>query len=250
MSEVRMTGIRLAFPAANGELFQVIDSVDLQVEPGQFVSLLGPSGCGKSTLFNILSGLVRPDQGEIIVGGRVVTAKVGAVAYMPQKDLLLPWRSVIDNAIIGLELAGVSKETARLRAHELIPLFGLEGFENAFPSVLSGGMKQRVALMRTVLLEKGVLALDEPFGALDALTRRQMQEWLAGLQQSLKKTVLFITHDVEEALRLSDVVYLFSHRPARVIARVDTGGLNRRTSDPGFIRMKEQLIDRLEADCR
>lgn len=250
MSEVRMSGIRLAFPAADGELFQVIDAVDLQVEPGQFVSLLGPSGCGKSTLFNILSGLVRPDQGEINVGGRVVTAKVGAVAYMPQKDLLLPWRSVIDNAIIGLELAGVSKETARLRARELIPLFGLEGFENAFPSVLSGGMKQRVALMRTVLLEKGVLALDEPFGALDALTRRQMQEWLAGLHQSLKKTVLFITHDVEEALRLSDVVYLFSHRPARVIARVDTGGLNRRTSDPGFIRMKEQLIDRLEADCR
>lgn len=250
MSEVTMTGIRLAFRTADGESFQVIDSVDLQAEPGQFVSLLGPSGCGKSTLFNILSGLLRPDSGEVIVGGRVVTSKVGAVAYMPQKDLLLPWRSIIDNAIIGLELAGTPKEVARSRAYELIPLFGLDGFENALPSVLSGGMKQRVALMRTVLLEKGVMALDEPFGALDALTRRQMQEWLAGLQQRLKRTILFITHDVEEALRLSDVIYLFSHRPARVIARFDTNGLKRSPSDPDFMRMKEDLIERLEADGR
>ncbi|MBI2914671.1 MAG: ABC transporter ATP-binding protein [Firmicutes bacterium] len=248
MHRVEMAGIRLALPGTGGPV-AVLDDVSLCADEGQFVSVLGPSGCGKSTLFNVLAGLLTPDSGDVYVGGQKVTGRIGPVAYMPQKDLLLPWRNVIDNAIVGLEVAGVSKEKARERAREIVPLFGLEGFEGSLPSALSGGMRQRVALMRTILLDRKVLALDEPFGALDALTRRQMQAWLARVQRQLKQTVLFITHDIDEALALSDAVVVLSQRPARVLARLEVGAaVARRPGDSGLAGLKQRVLEILEAD--
>lgn len=248
MHQVEMTDIRLALPGAKGPV-AILDGVSLSADEGRFVSVLGPSGCGKSTLFSILAGLLAPGSGEVFVGGEQVTGQIGRVAYMPQKDLLLPWRDVIDNAAIGLQLRGVSRNEARTRAGELMPLFGLEGFEHAFPSALSGGMRQRAALMRTILLDREVLALDEPFGALDALTRRHMQNWLGEIQRQLKRTVLFITHDIDEALALSDAVVVLSQRPARVLARVEVPGpIPRRAGEPGLVEIKEHILDILEAD--
>ncbi len=194
----------------------VLRDIDLIAREGEFVSLIGPSGCGKSTLLNVVAGLLPTTAGEILIDGRRVTGHAGAAAYMPQKDLLMPWRTVLDNVILGLEVQGVPRGEARRRALGLFEMFGLAGFENAYPWVLSGGMRQRAAFLRTVLAGKELMLLDEPFGALDALTRSNMQEWLLHLWDSLGKTILFITHDVDEAVLLSDRVYVLTARPGRV----------------------------------
>jgi ABC-type nitrate/sulfonate/bicarbonate transport system ATPase subunit len=203
---------------AEGRTVTALQDVSLSVLPGEFVTIIGPSGSGKSTLFNLIVGLLEPDSGEICLDGHVCRAqeRVGAVGYMPQKDLLLPWRSVINNAILPLEIKGISRRDAHARARDLLPLFGLEGFENAYPATLSGGMRQRAALLRTLLSERDTLLLDEPFGALDALTRRELQDWLLDLWARFEQTVIFITHDVEEALYLADRVIVLSARPGRV----------------------------------
>jgi ABC-type nitrate/sulfonate/bicarbonate transport system ATPase subunit len=180
------------------------------------VSIIGPSGCGKSTLFNIICGLLESDEGQVLLDGEAVQRRAGAFGYMPQKDLLLPWRSVLDNVILGPELRGDDRNASRSEATELLPLFGLEGFGDAYPALLSGGMKQRAALLRTFLTRREVLLLDEPFGALDALTRMDLQEWLLRVWAQFGKTILFISHDVDEALFLSDRVYVMTPRPGRV----------------------------------
>ncbi|WP_064255765.1 ABC transporter ATP-binding protein [Rhodococcus sp. D-6] len=192
----------------------VIDGIDCAVEPGEFVSLIGPSGCGKSTLFSIVAGLEQPDTGEVLVGDS--PAAPGQVALMPQKDLLFPWRTVLDNCTLGLEVHGVQRSDARARARELLPTFGLAGFEDAAPHQLSGGMRQRASLARTVLQGRDVLLLDEPFGALDSLTRTEMQLWLQQVWQQHRWTVLMVTHDVREAVLLSDRVVVLGPRPTRV----------------------------------
>lgn len=208
---------------ANGTALRVLEDVSLTVMPGEFVTIIGPSGSGKSTLFNLIVGLLEPDSGEICLDGTVCGERLGRFGYMPQRDLLLPWRSVIDNAIIPLELRGVPRARAYARARELLPLFGLEGFERAYPATLSGGMRQRAALLRTILTERDTLLLDEPFGALDALTRRDLQDWLLGLWQQFGQTVIFITHDVEEALYLGDRVIVLSPRPGHVVHTLTVG---------------------------
>jgi ABC-type nitrate/sulfonate/bicarbonate transport system ATPase subunit/protein associated with RNAse G/E len=190
--------------------------VSFDVRPGEFVTLIGPSGSGKSTLFNIIVGLLDPDEGEVWLDGELAPNRLGRVAYMPQRDLLLPWRTVIDNAIIPLELAGIPREQARERARELLPPFGLKDFGDAYPPALSGGMRQRAALLRTALAGRDVLLLDEPFGALDALTRRELQDWLLEMWRQFGQTVLFVTHDVEEALYLADRVVVLTARPGKV----------------------------------
>jgi putative hydroxymethylpyrimidine transport system ATP-binding protein len=187
---------------------RVLAGVSFDVAPGEFVSVLGPSGSGKSTLFQVLAGLLTPDAGEV---------EAGSSAYMPQKDLLFPWRTVLDNTTLGLEVAGIPRKEARARASALFEPFGLAGFEHARPDELSGGMRQRAALLRTVVQDKDVLLLDEPFGALDALTRTAMQKWLDGMRARFGWTVLLITHDVREAVHLSDRVLVLSPRPARVV---------------------------------
>jgi ABC-type nitrate/sulfonate/bicarbonate transport system ATPase subunit len=200
-----------------GHEVPALDDVSFAAYPGEFVTIIGPSGSGKSTLFNLITGLTEPDSGDILIECGVAERRMGRVGYMPQRDLLLPWRSVLDNVILGPELDRRSKRDAREKARELFPLFGLGGFEKAYPDTLSGGMRQRAALLRTFLTERDVLLLDEPFGALDALTRRELQRWLLGVWQRFRKTILFITHDVEEAVFLADRVLVFSARPGRIV---------------------------------
>ena len=194
---------------------RILDGVELAVEGGSFVALIGPSGAGKSTLLSLLAGLETPDEGEIEKDGAPLSGP-GAVAYMPQADGLLPWRNVAANVSLGLEATGVHKTKARARATEALARFGLEDFAHAPPWALSGGMRSRVALLRTALLGRDVLLLDEPFGALDALTRRHLQEWLLGVRGDLAATIVLVAPDVDEALRLADRVVVLSQRPARV----------------------------------
>ncbi|MBL8046345.1 MAG: ABC transporter ATP-binding protein [Anaerolineales bacterium] len=201
-----------------GLTLRVLEDISFGVPAGEFVTLLGPSGSGKSTLFNLLVGLLEPDAGEIVLEGNAAGPRLGRVGYMPQRDLLLPWRTVLDNVILPLELRGMPQAEAREQAHALLPRFGLSEFATAYPAALSGGLRQRAALLRTLLSERDVLLLDEPFGALDALTRRELQDWLLELWAEFKPTVLFITHDVEEALYLADRVIVLSARPGRVAA--------------------------------
>ena len=234
-----------------GEL-PVVHDAWLTVELGEFVTIVGPSGCGKSTLLNIAAGLLEPDAGEIWLDGAPASRRLGRVAYMPQRDALLPWRTVLDNAILGLEVAGVARATARERALALLPRFGLEGFAQHYPAALSGGMRQRAAFLRTVLTAQPLLLLDEPFGALDALTRRSMQEWLLDLWSELGRTILLVTHDVEEALLLSDRVAVMTARPG-CIKLVERVRLPRprnaeMVADPGFVAQKAQLLAALRPE--
>ncbi len=237
---------------AETRVVKALEDVSLTIMPGEFITLIGPSGSGKSTLFNLLVGLLDPDTGEICIDGEVCgdsSQRVGRVGYMPQRDLLMPWRSVLDNAIVPLALRGVPRGQARERAREMLPLFGLEEFAGAYPSELSGGMRQRAALLRTMLTERDILLLDEPFGALDALTRREMEDWLLGIWREFRQTVLFITHDVEEALYLADRVVVLSARPGRVkrILKVDFPRPRRHSilADPAFARQVAELLEAL-----
>ena len=198
----------------------VLDGVSLDVAPGEFVAIVGPSGCGKSTLFTVLGGLEPPDNGRVLVDGRDATGETEPFAYMPQQDLLFPWRTVLDNTALGLEVAGVSRAQARQRAGELFAPFGLAGFERARPRELSGGMRQRAALLRTVVQERPVLLLDEPFGALDSLTRADMQAWLEGVRATFDRSIVMITHDLREAVYLADRVVVLGPRPTRVVGEV------------------------------
>lgn len=196
--------------------------MSLHVEAGDFVSIVGPSGCGKSTLFNLIAGVEPPTRGSIEVRGETdPDARRLSCGYMFQKDLLFPWRSVLANAALGLEVSGAcGRREARDRARELLSRFGLEGFESTRPSELSGGMRQRVALLRTLLLQRPLLLLDEPFAALDALTRRELQDWLRDTWTTGSQAALLVTHDVREAIYLSDRVYVMSPRPGTMVAEI------------------------------
>ncbi len=195
-----------------------VHNANLNVGQGEFVALLGPSGCRKSTLLNAIVGLVESDSGEIRLNGEIAHQRLGRVAYMPQHDALLPWRTVLENATLSAEVSGADRGAARKRARDLLPRFGLEGFGDHYPAALSGGMRQRAAFLRTVLSDREVMLLDEPFGALDALTRRTMQEWLLDLWNDLGHTILMVTHDVEEALLLADTVAVMTARPGTIKA--------------------------------
>jgi ABC-type nitrate/sulfonate/bicarbonate transport system ATPase subunit len=264
----------------------VIREVDLELPEGGFISLLGPSGVGKTTLFNILSGVDRPDEGRVFLEDDDITGVSGRVSYMLQKDLLLEFRTVLDNVILPLVIRGETKRKARARAAPFFPVFGLEGCETKYPRELSGGMRQRAALLRTCL-NAGLLAgteppppdnaarrdgagerpdgagsgqagekkrgqvilLDEPFSALDALTRRTMQEWYQGISRDLGLSTLFITHDAEEAVNLSDRVYIMTGRPGRIARIIDIEPPRPRphsfAASAGFARFKGLILDTL-----
>lgn len=200
---------------------QALNDISFSVEEGQFVSIIGPSGCGKSTLFNILAGVEDQTNGEVRLNEKLSINRKGQFGYMPQSPLLLPWRSVIQNLILGLDIQRIPHHESIRKAEKLLKEFGLFEFTNNYPDILSGGMKQRVALLRTILFHKKFLLLDEPFGALDALTRFSCQIWLQEVLAKLKPTVLFITHDVREAILLSDTIYVLSSRPGKVIKKFD-----------------------------
>lgn len=233
---------------ADGLAVQALADLSLEVATGEFLTVVGPSGSGKSTILNLIAGLLEPDAGEIRLDGTPCAERAGRFGYMPQRDLLLPWRSIEENVIVSQELGGGDLKRARTRAAELMPLFGLEGFETAYPASLSGGMRQRAALLRTVLTGQQVLLLDEPFGALDALTRSELQHWLMEIWGRFRQTVVFITHDVEEALYLGDRVVVLSRRPGRVLRSMPVRLARPRNravlTQPEF---REQLADLMEA---
>ncbi len=199
---------------------KVMQDIGFSMVTGSSVGILGPSGCGKTTLFQIIAGLLMPDNGSVKVDGQDFTGRTGRISFMQQKDLLLPWKSVLDNVTVPLILGGMSKEKARARSREYFKDFGLEGFETMYPSQLSGGMRQRAALLRTYLFKSDIVLLDEPFGALDAITRRQMQQWLLSIVKKYNLTVLLVTHDVEEAILLTQRVILLTPRPATILQEV------------------------------
>lgn len=199
----------------------VVDKVSLELREKEFVSLLGPSGSGKSTIFNIIAGLISPDDGKIFIEDKDFTGKTGRVSYMYQKDLLLPWKKIIDNVSLPLVVKGMGRKKAREMVHGYFKIFGLEGFEYKYPFQLSGGMRQRAALMRTYMFSEDIILLDEPFGGLDAITKRKMQDWLLEVFDNLEASILFITHDIDEALLLSDRIYILSDRPANVKSEIE-----------------------------
>jgi ABC-type nitrate/sulfonate/bicarbonate transport system ATPase subunit len=220
-ARLEVAGLRKVYRGGDGEEVVALDGVDLVAEPGEIVALIGPSGCGKSTLFHILAGLEQPTAGQVRIDGVERADRLGACAFMPQRDGLLPWRRVLDNTTLGLELAGVPRAEARRRAEPLLERFGLGEFARAWPWQLSGGMRQRAAFLRTVLTGRPAMLLDEPFGALDGITRVELQEWLLGVWQEVGSTVVLITHDVSEAVFLADRVYVMTPRPGRIREVVD-----------------------------
>ncbi len=232
---------------AYGDL-QTLDSLELKVEANGVIGLVGPSGCGKSTLLELICGLQEQRAGTISVGGATeARERLARCAFMPQRDLLLPWYSAIDNAALALRNQGMGRRQARGAAGALFERFGLAGFEAARPAELSGGMRQRVAFLRTLVAGKPVLALDEPFASLDAITRGEMQEWLASALRADPRTVVLVTHDVEEALYLCDRVAVLSARPARIVAELsppapraeDRDGA---VTDPAFVAAREEAL--------
>ena len=243
MSDIRLdlTSICKSFDG-----LAVLDRISLQVRRGEFVSILGPSGAGKSTLFRLLTGGVPWDSGEIRFDGSAL-AGTSPFAFMPQRDALMPWRRIIDNATLGLEVQGDSRHAAREKVAPLIAEFGLAGFEQHYPSQLSGGMRQRAALLRTVVQDRPMLLLDEPFGALDALTRTAMQRWLMTMWAQHRWTALLITHDVREAVFLSDRIYALSARPARVLREfvVPTPRSCRHLVSAEASRVEAEILDTL-----
>jgi ABC-type nitrate/sulfonate/bicarbonate transport system ATPase subunit len=239
--EVDLAGVSRTFPAARrrGAPVAALRDVKLRAAPGEIVAVVGPSGCGKTTLLEIVCGLQRPDAGVV---------RSDPAVLMPQRDQLLPWLSAIDNAALAPRLAGASRDAARARAHPLFAAFGLEGFERARPHELSGGMRQRVAFLRTLLSGKPVLCLDEPFAALDALTRREMRTWLAGALTREPRTVLFVTHDVEEAVVIGDRVLVLSPRPGHVLAELEVAAPRPRdAADPALVALRERALRELGA---
>lgn len=198
---------------------KVLDQMEFFVEEGEFVSLLGPSGSGKSTILKILTGVLTPDEGHIMVDGRPICGVTELFAYMPQNDLLFPWKTILENVCLYGYVHG-SLEEVRWEAKENFPLFGLAGYEDRYPSELSGGMRQRAAFLRTALCRADILLLDEPFGALDVITRGEMQDWLVQMRKRLNKTVILVTHDMDEAIYLSDRILILNESPARITGEI------------------------------
>jgi NitT/TauT family transport system ATP-binding protein len=236
----------------DGETMIAISDATLEARPGEFVSLLGPSGCGKSTLLRIINGLERPTLGTASVAGKPVTGPRPEIGFVFQADSLLPWRTIEDNVIVGLELRGVRRREARTRAREYLELTGLEHFARRFPYQLSGGMRQRANLARALIIDPELLLMDEPFGALDAQTRELMQTELLRIWEQHKKTVLFVTHSIEEAVYLSDRILLMSARPGRIVHEYRV--VLERPRDPEvrhtveFLELTKQIWERLRGE--
>lgn len=223
-----------------------LDNISLHVGNNEFVVILGPSGCGKSTLLNIISGLISPDHGQVQIDDENWTGRTGRISYMQQKDLLLPSRDILDNVSIPLILKGINKRKARETAGKYLKDFGLEEFPHHYPRQLSGGMRQRAALLRTYLFSSDILLLDEPFASLDAITRRNMHLWLKDLRRHYQPSILFVTHDIEEALLLADRIYVLSARPAAVKLEIDMTIVNTDTDLQEDI--KNQILTILEKE--
>jgi ABC-type nitrate/sulfonate/bicarbonate transport system ATPase subunit len=251
--KIEISGVSKIFRKGGKEV-TAMQETNLSIEAGRFVSIIGPSGCGKSTLFNIIAGLVPPSTGKVTADGEDIIGKTGHVGYMLQKDMLLPWRTILDNIILGMEIRGVPRKQAVERALPLMDKYGLKGFDKHYPKELSGGMRQRAALLRTLLYDRDIILLDEPFGALDAQTRITMQNWLLQLWGDFGKTVLFVTHDIDEAIYLSDDIYVFTARPGRIKAKVTVNMERPRKQDDltseAFTELKHHLFELLSEEIQ
>jgi NitT/TauT family transport system ATP-binding protein len=243
-----MPAIELADVTKSFGGLTALAGISLSLSQRARTGIVGPSGCGKTTLLQVIAGLLEADSGLVRVGDATTARqRLAQCALMPQRDLLLPWRTALDNAMIALENRGVSRADARRRTQPLFEQLGLAGFERARPGQLSGGMRQRVSFLRTLMAEKDVLLLDEPFGALDSITRGQLQEWLSQAMEAVPRTVLLVTHDVDEALLLCQQVVVFAARPGRVIRVLPGGGSFRGSrreivTSPEFASLKEQAL--------
>lgn len=230
---------------------EIIHRISLELKEGEIVSLLGVSGGGKTTLFNIISGLSLPDEGAVWLDGENITGKPGNVSYMLQKDLLLPYRTIVDNVALPLIIRGVKKNEARKKAASYFGEFGLSGTEDKYPAQLSGGMKQRAALLRTYLFSEKVALLDEPFSALDMLTKSAVHEWYLDIMERIKLSTLFITHDIDEAILLSDRIYLLTGRPGQLTKEMIIEEPKPRRKDfnlsEQFLAYKKEIISHLES---
>lgn len=248
MSRLEVRQLTQSF-SQKGEVLPVLDDLSLSVGDGAFIAVLGPSGCGKSTLFNVIAGLLTPDSGEVYLNGERLRGNTGAFAYMQQKDLLLPWRTVLKNVLIGPEIHNEPIDIATAEAQQRLAQLGLAGFEQHYPAQLSGGMRQRAALVRTLLFRKPTLLLDEPFGALDAMTRTVMQSILLEIWAAENQTALLITHDVEEALLLADTIYVLTARPATLKAEIAVPlPRPRQITDIALIRLKQEILALLQVE--
>jgi len=218
-ASLQIAGLVKEYRGVGGPVLAV-DGVDLEASGGELVAVIGPSGCGKSTVFNVVAGLEEADAGHVWIGGEQHRDRLGHSAYMPQQDALLDWRRVVDNVTLPLEVRGVRRSHARRRALPLLERFGLSEFVGAWPWQLSGGMRQRVAFLRTVIDEPALMLLDEPFGALDGITRADLQQWLGTVWAEFESTIVLVTHDIGEAVFLADRVFVMSPRPGRIVAEV------------------------------
>lgn len=228
----------------------IIEDISVTLNDGEIVCLLGVSGSGKTTLFNVISGLISPDKGRVIMNGEDVTGKTGMVSYMLQKDLLLPYYTVLDNVCLPLVIKdGMKKKDARKKADAFFEQFGLEGTQKKYPSQLSGGMRQRAAFLRTYLSSKGIALLDEPFSALDTITKSAIHSWYLEVMQKIRLSTLFVTHDIDEAILLSDRIYILSGSPGRITGEIKINEPRPRTNDftltSEFIEYKKRILNEL-----
>lgn len=228
---------------------KVLQDISLELRRGELVSLLGVSGGGKTTLFNVISGLLKPDEGAVFLDGEDITGRPGRISYMLQKDLMLPYRTIEDNVALPLLLKGVKKKEARLQVSSMFAQFGLEGTEKQYPAQLSGGMRQRAALLRTYMFSRELALLDEPFSALDTLTKSAMHKWYLGVMEKIQLSTLFITHDIDEAILLSDRIYLLSGVPGRINGEIIIKEPKPRREDfnltPEFLEYKREILSLL-----
>ena len=244
MEKLKVLGVSKSF---DGE--SVIQDIYIELQEGELVSLLGISGGGKTTLFNVIAGLSLPDQGQVLLDGRDITGRPGNVSYMLQKDLLLPYRTIVDNVALPLLIKGAGKKEAREKASAYFSQFGLEGTEMKYPGQLSGGMRQRAALLRTYLFSADVALLDEPFSALDMLTKGAVHSWYLDVMERIRLSTLFITHDIDEAILLSDRIYLLTGKPGRITGELVIKEPRPRRKDfnltEEFLGYKREILRRL-----
>ena len=244
MADLVVSGVTKSFDGRT-----IIEDISIEIHDRELVSLLGVSGGGKTTLFNVISGLLKPDRGQVFLDGEEITGKPGNVSYMLQKDLLLPYRTVEDNVALPLVIGGMKKKEARKKATPYFEEFGLAGTEKKYPAQLSGGMRQRAALLRTYLFSDRLALLDEPFSALDTLTKRSMHRWYLDVMERIRLSTLFITHDIDEAILLSDRIYLLTGKPGRITGELVIKEPRPRRKDfnltEEFLGYKREILRRL-----
>ena len=244
MKQLEVRGVSKSFDGK-----EVLQDISISLNEGELVCLLGISGGGKTTLFNIISGLLLPDEGQVLLDGEDITGKPGRISYMLQKDLLLPYRTIEDNVALPLILKGINKKEARAQASSLFSEFGLEGTQKQYPAQLSGGMRQRAALLRTYLFSQDVALLDEPFSALDTLTKSGIHRWYLDVMERIKLSTFFITHDIDEAILLSDRIYLLTGQPGRIADEIVIKEPKPRRGDfnltTEFLEYKNEILEKL-----